>query len=55
MQGVCSAQAASECQGARTFIYLLVLAASKSNPQTMGNLPAFGLRLEGLTMKLQSS
>lgn len=55
MQGVCSAQTAGDCQGVRTLIQPPVRAGErKPNLQAVGSLLVFGLRLEGLTLKLEN-
>jgi hypothetical protein len=54
LHGVCGAQTDSECHGAMTFIQAPVRAGEQPNPRTLGTLPAFGLRLKGLTLKLKN-
>lgn len=56
MQGVCSAQTAGDCQEGRASIQPPVRAGErKPNLRALGSLAVFGLRLEGLTLKLEKS
>jgi hypothetical protein len=54
MHGVCSAQTAGECQGARTSVPTSRLGRRANPTPKLGNLPVFDLRLEGLILNLQN-